>query len=192
MRYFFTCLLLFLVFSREDVLGCGVSRCHRPRARIWREWNIKGKQGSIVIHKFLSKKLVRLCVCTLNNIKQDLTVILVHFPFIIVQIMSSKRCLLKQDNEVSFQNTVIDSCHLLYYCQILRSKFLVGVGRHLFVSPRNRFKYIYISKPFQEPFHERDENILVFLGKDVKITFIPTTGKHFQLPQVEEYSRFCS
>ena len=102
MRYFFTCLLLFLVFSREDVLGCGVSRCHRPRARIWREWNIKGKQGSIVIHKFLSKKLVRLCVCTLNNIKQDLTVILVHFPFIIAQIMSSKRCLLKQDNEVSF------------------------------------------------------------------------------------------
>lgn len=60
-----------------------------------------------------------------------------------------------------------------------RSTLLLGVCGHLVVSPRNRFEYIYIyiCKPLQENFHERDENILVFLEKDVEITFIPTTGK---------------
>lgn len=58
-----------------------------------------------------------------------------------------------------------------------RSTLLLGVCRHLVVSPRNLYIYIYICKPLQENFHERDENILVFLEKDVEITFIPTTGK---------------
>lgn len=55
-------------------------------------------------------------VCTFNN-KQDLTVILVHFPLLIAQIMSSKRCLLKT-MKCHFETTFVDSCHMLYYCLI--------------------------------------------------------------------------
>lgn len=80
-------------------------------------------------------------VCTFNN-KQDLTVILVHFPLLIAQIMSSKRCLLKT-MKCHFRNTFVDSCHMLYYC-LMFNAFTRSLQTSSCLAKESIYIYIYI------------------------------------------------